>query len=644
MEHLDFRSPKRFFIGILTSALLTFLVLPSLAQEGSQKEKEKEKIVKITEEILVVGKAPKDQPVSTVTRIDFTKIEQNKPKDLSEAIRYAPGVTVTFGDKDVYTLKLRGMDSKRIALLIDGVPDYEPYYSTFDLKTISAAGLDSIQITKGPSSVLYGPNTLGGIVNVITRRPGSEPFLTLNGSYGEKNTRNIGLDGGARWNKFSVVGNFYYQDSDGFYYPDPTNGKTGRTNSDYRRLNLNAKLYYAPSSTTEIMVNGGIYTSDYGMPAALGVQKARYWKFKDWDRTTLNAGGYTALGKKSTLRFRTFFVEYKNTLDQYTNPAMSIRQFESTFDNSVYGVFGLADLALASWNALKLSVNYENDTARTQDDLNYPWQKYNQGTFSAAIEDHISLFDQWKLIGGFSLDYLNKISGENRTKLNPLIGLKFTPRENLDLHISVSQKSKFPSMRSMYSASSGNPDLLSETGTNAEVGFTFNQGIYLSGAAFICRFKDLIDTYRLPDGTRRYFNIGKSHINGFEIQAQKFLGWVEATLNYTYLDHENDSDHRPLDAISGHNLNFVASFFPLKSLRIGFYGLYASASRWFDVLANTNFDIPSYFNLDLIASYEFSRFEIFVKATNMFDDYIYSEPIFPWRARFFEVGAKIKVL
>lgn len=313
MEHLDFRSPKRFFIGILTSALLPFLVLPGLAQEGSQKEKEKEKTVKITEEILVVGKAPKDQPVSTVTRIDFTKIEQNKPKDLSEAIRYAPGVTVTFGDKDVYTLKLRGMDSKRIALLIDGVPNYEPYYSTFDLKTISAAGLDSIQITKGPSSVLYGPNTLGGIVNVITRRPGSEPFLTLNGSYGEKNTRNIGLDGGARWNKFSIVGNFYYQDSDGFYCPDPTNGKTARTNSDYRRLNLNAKLYYAPSSTTEIMVNGGIYTSDYGMPAALGVQKARYWKFKNWDRTTLNAGGYTALGKKSTLRFRTFFVEYKNT-------------------------------------------------------------------------------------------------------------------------------------------------------------------------------------------------------------------------------------------------------------------------------------------------------------------------------------------
>ena len=47
--------------------------------------------MKITEEILVVGKAPKAQPVSTVTTIADTLIDQYKPRDLSEAIRYAPG-------------------------------------------------------------------------------------------------------------------------------------------------------------------------------------------------------------------------------------------------------------------------------------------------------------------------------------------------------------------------------------------------------------------------------------------------------------------------------------------------------------------------------------------------------------------------
>ena len=48
----------------------------------------------------MVGKAPREQPISTVTRIDVTRIEMNRPRDLSDAIRYAPGVMVTAGDKD----------------------------------------------------------------------------------------------------------------------------------------------------------------------------------------------------------------------------------------------------------------------------------------------------------------------------------------------------------------------------------------------------------------------------------------------------------------------------------------------------------------------------------------------------------------
>jgi outer membrane receptor for ferrienterochelin and colicin len=97
-----------------------------------------------------------------------TEIERLKPRDLSDVIKFIPGATVTFGDKDTYNLKLRGIGNTRIALLVDGVPVYEPYFSSFDLKTVSAGGIDTIQVTKGPSSVLYGPNTLGGIVNVIT--------------------------------------------------------------------------------------------------------------------------------------------------------------------------------------------------------------------------------------------------------------------------------------------------------------------------------------------------------------------------------------------------------------------------------------------------------------------------------------------
>jgi len=637
---------KRIAAGTACAVSFGLLLSPAFGQvkEEEKKVAPQEQTAKITEEILVVGKAPRAQPVSTVTTIAETLIEQYKPRDLAEAIQYAPGVNVTVGSKREATLKLRGMDSRRIALLIDGIPSYEPYYGSFDLKTVSAAGLDSIQITKGPSSVLYGPNALAGIVNVITRRPGEDPFLTVQGSLGESKTYGAGLDGGFRWNRFSVVGDLAWQKSDGFSYPNAMSGdKTDLMNTYYKRFNLNAKVYYTPSDNTEIMINGGVFQSDYGMPPALGVQKARYWYFKNWDRYTLNAGGFTSLGEGAVLRFRAFYVSYRNTMDQFKDMEMTKRQFESTFDNYVTGAFALSEFNLASWNTLKASLNFQKDVARTQDDVGLPFDEYDQGTFSAALEDQVALGDRWQVIGGVSFDLIDKFFGGTSSRFNPMAGVKFTPSEALDLHLSFSRKSRFPNMRSLYSPSSGNPDLLSETGTNAEAGFTWDAGVRLSGAAFLYEFKNMIDSITLSDGTKKYLNIGKAHINGFELQAQKSFGWLEGTVNYTYVDAENDTDSRPLDAMSAHNFNFDLTVFPVGDVRFSVYGLSASKSFWFDSSSGKNFDIPAYFNLDAVLAYDFGRFEVFVKATNLFDDYIYTEPIFPWRVRFFEFGARIDV-
>jgi outer membrane receptor protein involved in Fe transport len=641
--------PKLLFTTLLLAVGLALALSPALPQETEEDQKaktEQEKPVKITEEILVIGKAPKDIPLATVSTVVSTDIEKLKPRDLSDVIKFIPGSRITFGDKDTYNLKLRGVDSNRIALLVDGVPVYEPYFSTFDLKTVSAGGIDTLQVTKGPSSVLYGPNTLGGLVNVITKRPTGRPNLSLSLGYGDKDTKTVGQDASYSWKRFALSTNFLYQDSGGFYYNDAEDGRTLRANSDFERLNLNAKLYYTPSGSTEIMVNGGIYQSEYGMPAALFTQRARYWRFPKWDRWTLNAGGFTSLGGDAVLRFRTFYVNYINTLDWYNDSAMTDLSSSSTYDNSVYGGFALADIPTGDMNSVKASLLYQKDIARIQDDSGEPWDKFDQGTFSAGIEDHFSLTDEWKIIGGLSLDFINKfVAGVHNTSLNPLIGIKFTPNDDLDFHVSFARKSRFPSMRSLYSQSSGNPDLLSESGTSFELASTWRGPVYVTGSVFFNRFRNFIDSVRLPDGTRQYFNVGRAHINGFEVQVQKNLPWLMGTANYTYLDHRNDTDDRPLDAQPKHNLNFDLSFLPAKSFRIGFYGLLGSKSWWYDSTSRTVLDIPRYFNLDAIAGYTIKeRYGIFVRLGNVFNEYFYSDPGFPWRGRYFEIGLKAEVL
>jgi len=637
--------PKKPFAAvILVACLLTAGLSPAFGQdkEKAKQEKEKEKVVKITEEILVIGKAPKELPVATVTSIEPKTIELMKALDLSEAIKYAPGVMVTVGDKNQYSLKLRGFDNKRIALLIDGVPVIDPYYGSFDLKTVSAGGIESLQVTKGPSSVLYGPNTLGGIVNVITRRPGPEPKLSLNFSYGDRSTKSAGLDSSYQWKNLGFVATAYYQDSDGFNYRDANGVKQARANSDYKRTNLNAKLYYNPSSNSEIMVNGGYYHSEYGMPPDL-YSKPRYWRFPNWDRYMLNAGGYSALGERSTLRFRAFYVQYKNSLDWFNDKAMTIRQSQSTFNNSDYGVFGIGDFYLSSWNSLKVSVYYQGDRVKTQDDINLPWTKFSQGTFSSGIEEHITVFEKWKVIAGLSFDYLDKFTGKNTSKVNPLVGLKYSPTDDLDLHLSFAKKSKFPSMNSMYSPSQGNPNLLSEHASTWELGATYRKEIYLTGSVFACKLKDMINSFRLPSGLRTFFNIGEARLNGVELQAQKSWKWLNATMNYTYLDHKNISDNRPLDVLSRQNLNFDLDFTPLENLHLGVFGLYASKSYWYDFNAKYLLNIPSYFNLEAIFSCSLGHFAPFIKVSNIFNHYFYTEPGYPWRGRYVEVGLKADV-
>lgn len=631
---------------LLSFLAFVFLVAAgpsSGSQEKKEQEKKEEKPAKITEEILVTAITPQELSVAGVNSLSREKIENLKALDLSEAVKYAPGVYITYGNKNEFTLKLRGIDSKRIALLVDGIPVYEPYFSSFDLKTVATEGVDFLQITKGPSSVLYGPNTMGGIVNVVTRRPSAEPSLLLQAGYGERATKSLSLNSSFQWNRLAFSGTALYQDSDGFYYAD-AGQRIPRTNSDYERLNLNAKFYYTPSSRTEIMLNAGVYKSAYGIPHALAFYKPRYWRFKNWDRYTLNAGGFTGLGENSTLRFRAFLVRYQNTLDGYKDQAMTVRQFESTFDNSVYGFFTLGDFFLSPSHSLKISLNHQRDTARTQDDVGRPWSEFAQGNFSAGLEDHFTFARNWKLVAGLSFDFLDKHTGKNTSRVNPLAGINFSPTDDLELHLSFARKSKFPSMRSLYSPSLGNPDLSSEVGRNWEFGFSWSQYVSLTGAVFMNGFRDMIDSIRLPDGSRRDVNIGRARINGFELQAQKSLGMVEATINYTYLDHANESDNRPLDALANQNLNFDVGFIPLKGVRLGAYGLWASSSSWYEATSGKVLDIPPYFSLDAVLSYQMQNLEVFLKVTNVFNHYFYTEPGYPWRGRHAEMGLKVAVL
>lgn len=70
---------------------------------------------------------------------------------------------------------LRGFDARQAPPFVDGVPVYVPYDGYVDFNRFGTQDLAGIQVVKGFSSIAYGPNALGGAINVVTRKP-SRPF------------------------------------------------------------------------------------------------------------------------------------------------------------------------------------------------------------------------------------------------------------------------------------------------------------------------------------------------------------------------------------------------------------------------------------------------------------------------------------
>ncbi len=84
----------------------------------------------------------------------------------------------------------------------------------------------------------------------------------------------------------------------------------------------------------------------------------------------------------------------------------------------------------------------------------------------------------------------------------------------------------------------------------------------------------MIDSITLSDGRSATGMSARPTSTGLR-QASKSLGWLEGTLNYTYIDAANDTDDRPLDAMPASNLNFDLTVFPAGGLRINLFGLAA---------------------------------------------------------------------
>ena len=217
----------------------------------------------------VVGDVPTD-----VSVIDSKTIESEAPSNTDDLLRYIPGVDVyrpTGFTGQVSTVTLRGFNPTvrgRTLVLIDGIPFNQIYSGEVHWNAINPKNVDRIEVVPGVSSI-YGPGAMGGVINVITKKP--EKFENnIDLSYGSFETRSFDV---SQANKY---GNFSYIISGGGY---KTNGYVvAPSRHDYdmptwkENYDGNVKMMYDFDETCSAGVTyryydeteGGGYKYDYG--------------------------------------------------------------------------------------------------------------------------------------------------------------------------------------------------------------------------------------------------------------------------------------------------------------------------------------------------------------------------------------------
>jgi iron complex outermembrane receptor protein len=139
-----------------------------------------------------------------------------------EALRLVPGMAVTQESGGNYTINYHGSNSlvsRRMNVLIDGMSVYRSAFAQVDWTMLPVAmeDIERIEVTRGPNSASYGPNSMLAIINIITRHPNESAGTSLSGSTGSRQTRTAtARHGGKLGNSTNFWITLDHQETEGF--------------------------------------------------------------------------------------------------------------------------------------------------------------------------------------------------------------------------------------------------------------------------------------------------------------------------------------------------------------------------------------------------------------------------------------------
>lgn len=489
---------------------------------------------------------------------------------LAAALESLPGVTIQrIGARNERAVFVRGFDVRQTPLYVDGIPVYVPYDGYVDLDRFVTGGVQEIQVAKGFTSPLYGPNAFGGAVNIISKEPESRFGADGGQGYATGDQVDSWLNLGTRRQRWWLHGGFSRLAANTFPLPGsfrgaPAQPRGDRLNAAFEDIDLRLRAAWTPSQSSQYVFSYYQHQGDKEQPPYAGTDPAvrvRYWRWPTWDKESFYFSARGRASASGAWTARLFYDKFDNLLRSFDDARYATQtrpsSFDSYYDDDAWGGIANYSTRAGRRHTLAGSFFYKDDTHRERN-LGQPWRSFRDRAISVGLQDTVLLGERTSAVLGFSADrlsVLNAMDYQNNqlmpfprnslAAVNGQAGLFRTLGDSTRVRFTFARKTRLPTMKDRYSYRLGqaipNPDLGAESVAHWEAGASrlFGRWLLADAALFWSEIGGLAQRYYLQPNLWQLRNLCDARHRGGELSLRgtggRGLAW---DANYTFIDRK----------------------------------------------------------------------------------------------------------
>lgn len=549
------------------------------------------------------------QTVSVINRIDIEHAMQ--PSLLPVLTEQIPGLFVTSRGIMGYGvstgaaggISLRGLSggTGRLMVMIDGHPQYAGIFGHPIADAYQSFLADRVEVLRGPASVLYGSNAMGGVINIVTRKMHDNGVNTnIHMGYGSYNTLESEFTSRIRKGRFSSVVSGSYNRTDGH-----------RNNMEFEQYGGYAKLGYEMTGNWSLRgdINITHFNASYPGPITAPLL--------DGDQRITRGVTLFAIENnyEQTSGGLSFFYNWgKHWINDGYTPSKEEKPQDERFNSrdNMMGVSLYQSMQFFKGNRITAGIDWFRYGGKA-------WNEYVSGEHIGTTSDLVNKHEN-ELAGyvdlrqniGTWLTFNAGLRADHHSRVGlewvPQAGLAFHLPHTIEMKASASKGFRYPILREMYMFPSQNPDLQPESMWNYELAFSqqlLNGRLAYGVNLFYIDGKNLIETLPNPNGSGMLNqNSGEIENSGIELQAAwRISQYWSVDGNYSYLHMKNpvlaapkhklytgvNFNYRHWDISTG--IQYISGLYtqtdPIKTEEFVLWNIRASyqACRWLNIWA-----------------------------------------------------------